>query len=205
MSPELYSALLPAVFGLIGVAVGGWATWRVEVYRTERLIKDAREQKDWEDTVAVHQGARLLFNDISELYGTIKACLKEKDWSGIHIATLELEGWKDYRAILVSHLSDAGYDDVISAVSTIKTFAAIQARPPSESAMDANGEVMARDLMQGLMNGMLALKPWLSLPVRPASPVNPPRLNSLSRIRSHFAGSRRDLKVPTSEGAKPDE
>ena len=99
-----------AIFGLVGVVVGGLLSGGV-AYVMERR----REQH------ATRAAARLLAEELRRAISFIHGVLRpvDSDWQSRAFAELDLEVWKQNRVLLASALAEEAWTDVASAFEIV--------------------------------------------------------------------------------------
>jgi hypothetical protein len=99
-----------AIFGLVGVVLGGLLSGGV-TYVMERR----REQRE------TRAAARLLAEELRRAISFIHGVLRpvESDWQSRAFAELDLEVWKQNRALLASALAEETWTDVASAFEIV--------------------------------------------------------------------------------------
>jgi hypothetical protein len=99
------TAILPAIFGLVGTLVGAGITYVVAL-RRERI---ERERERRIHAAEVIRGARLIEGDLGQ--AAVALAQYNNQWWDVDLQPLSTETWDQYRGVIAAELS---YEDWIS-------------------------------------------------------------------------------------------
>lgn len=116
MDAELERSLIPAVFGLLGVFVGGLITAGVEWWKMSRAEKRESVLADLE----VRQAARLVYGEALFTRMLVKRISQTRHLE--EFTMLRLSGWQKYRDLLAKRMSFVDYQRVAGLFTTAEHF-----------------------------------------------------------------------------------
>lgn len=108
-----------AIFGLIGVIVGGIITagsnYLIESRRERAVMK--RDSHNY--TIEIKRAARLIADDLSRGIAAARICIDKRHWWSTDVRPLTIEGWQQNRGIVAAELSDDAWLAVRIAVEAV--------------------------------------------------------------------------------------
>jgi len=159
--------LLPAVFGLIGVIVGGLITGAV-TYIVEQQRANRDETKERRKRLTdLKQAARLIDQDFNWALGAVNLSIETKQWVGPKLEPIRLESWREHRSVLAAETTLAAWRALKYAVWAMESY-----RDSSTSAIEHNERNISPKGLQNiesekekLEKGRAALKPFLDVAI----------------------------------------
>jgi hypothetical protein len=121
MPSESGASLLPAIFGLVGVIVGGLLT-AISNYFLDKA-KDRRQQlrEDKAHRVRVRTAARLVFDDLDRAVAIGETLMEKKKW-WISLSPPNADTWLQFRGDLALELPEDVWDQVSGGIGIIETW-----------------------------------------------------------------------------------
>jgi hypothetical protein len=107
--------LLPAVFGLIGVVVGGLIT-----AGSSYLLESWREKR--ERAFELKRAARLMEAKLVNVHAEVNLCLRDKKWMLDSLVNYTSGAWSDHEAILAENLPDEIWATLVAALVCVESF-----------------------------------------------------------------------------------
>jgi hypothetical protein len=96
------SSILPAVFSLIGVIVGGAITAGASYWLERRREKREGEKELRARTATLRQAARLIDEEFLTARSCIEFALQEKRWGDVPILEPKISSWQQYHTVLAA-------------------------------------------------------------------------------------------------------
>src|SRR3954468_6410629 len=121
MSSHISASLWPAIFGLIGVVVGGLLAAISNYFLDEAKDKRQQRREDRVRELQVKAALRLVHNDIDRAVAFGEVLMEEKKWWR-SLSPLTADAWLKYRADLATELSAEDWQRVTGAVEIIETW-----------------------------------------------------------------------------------
>lgn len=104
--------LIPALFGLLGVIVGGIITTASSYLLQRRGERTDNEREDRNRAIEIKRAARLIDAELLRARAAARIAIKNKHW-WIPDAKLKTEAWEKYSAVIAPVLS---YGDWVALV-----------------------------------------------------------------------------------------
>lgn len=121
MSSGSSSSILPAIFGLVGVVVGGLLTAMSNFFLDK--AKDRRQQQREERArqVQIRTAVRLLYDDLDRAVAVGETLIEKKKW-WISMPAPNADTWLKFRGDLALELSEDVWDQVSGGIGIIETW-----------------------------------------------------------------------------------
>jgi hypothetical protein len=114
------SNILAAVFGLIGVIIGGLITagssYPIE-RRRDRMLREGNERA--QIILQVRQASHLIDSELERAEISAAFAVKEKRWWPDESGPLELDSWNQYRAVVALALPYADWHRIVQATEFV--------------------------------------------------------------------------------------
>jgi hypothetical protein len=107
------SVLIPALFGLLGVVIGGIITAGSNYLLDRRRERAAIQRDERNDVIEIKRAARLIDIEILRAAAATRMMIANKRWPN---AKLKTDAWQEYGAVIAPVLS---YDDWLTLVKAI--------------------------------------------------------------------------------------
>jgi hypothetical protein len=106
---------LPAVFGLLGVVVGGFLT-----AGSSYLLERSKEKRSQEQELK--RAARLILGNLIVLQADVQGAINQAAWPEDSLATYASGAWLQYQNVLAGGLSDEAWDNLVLAFLVADSF-----------------------------------------------------------------------------------
>jgi hypothetical protein len=164
--PQIDSNIVTAVFGLIGVIVGGLITGVMSYILEKRRANREEAKEKRKRIIALKQAARLIDADFDSALGAVECCISFKRWTS-GFDPIRLEVWREHQSVLAT---EATLDDWIRLKKAVKAMEGYQLGANyATNQGDLNTNVVALAVPKAakgdLESGRAALKPYLDLAV----------------------------------------
>jgi hypothetical protein len=106
MTNPWYVTLVPAVFGLVGVIVGGLITSLSSYILDKRREERQRQKEEHAHAANLTAAARLVELDFRVARAYVSGCLSAKRWAGYDTRPVSLQKWEEYCVLLAPELSE---------------------------------------------------------------------------------------------------
>jgi len=116
--------IISAIFGLVGVIVGGGITAGSNYLLYQKRVQTERERESRNHAIEVKRASRLIDADLSRASAAARICVEERHWWSTDVPALTVEGWQQYRGIIAPELSNNDWLAVrlaVEAVDNLKT------------------------------------------------------------------------------------
>lgn len=110
--------LIPALFGLLGVIVGGIITTGSSYLLQRRSERIDRERESRNLGIEIKRAARLIDAELVRAQAAARIAIRTKHWA-IPDATLKTEAWQKYSSIIAPVLSYPDWSRLIVAVLAV--------------------------------------------------------------------------------------
>jgi hypothetical protein len=114
------SNILPAVFGLLGVILGGVIASGSSYWLETRRERREREKDSRARAASLRQAARLIDEEFLTAISCIQFALQEKRWGEVPILEPRVSSWQQYHAVLAMELSTEGWCTALKAHLAVK-------------------------------------------------------------------------------------
>jgi gas vesicle protein len=121
-----------AVFGLVGVLVGGLIASITSVYLASRREERDREAARRQEQMDLQRAYRILRSELNEAVVAVTSALDTREWPTGWTRKAWSESWSKYRLTLAGGMDDKGFDAVASAylyMGLLETGLAADKRP----------------------------------------------------------------------------
>jgi len=108
-----------AIFGLLGVILGGIITAGSTYLLDRRREQAEREREGRNHAIEIKQAARLIDAELLRSQAAASICVEKRHWWSADVPPLSTEAWQKYSGIIATHLSDQAWLDVIVAVEAV--------------------------------------------------------------------------------------
>lgn len=110
------SVLIPALFGLLGVIIGGIITAGSNYFLDRRRERAAKEREERERAIEIERAARLIDIEMLRAAASITLLIRNKRWPSTKLQT---EVWQKYSPVIAPALSYADWLVMVRAVIAI--------------------------------------------------------------------------------------
>jgi len=127
MTPEnitLTVGIIAAIFGLVGVIVGGIITAVSNYLLYQKREKTERERDIRNRIIEIKRSSRLIDADLSYAQAAATICVEKRHWWSTDVSPLTVKGWEQYRDSIAPELSNNAWGAVrvaVEAVNNLKT------------------------------------------------------------------------------------
>jgi hypothetical protein len=165
--PHIDPALLPAVFGLLGVIVGGAITAGVDYFLDERRAFREETKERRKRLIDLKRAARLIDQDFSWALAALNLAIMMKHWVAPQLEPIRLESWREHRSVLAAETTWAAWTALINAVQAMESYRdeSTDAIGRNEWTIDADGLRSRESDREAIAKGREALKPFLDLAI----------------------------------------
>jgi hypothetical protein len=160
--PHIDPTILPALFGLIGVIVGGLITAGVTFLIEEKRASRDETKERRKRLTDLKQAARLVHEDFTWASVSINFAIENKRWVSAHFEPIRLQTWKDYRSVLAA---EANLADWVTLKAAVRAMEMYQRAIERNEAIDAHALHNLEAEKEALQKGRAALKPFLDLAI----------------------------------------
>ena len=164
--PKIDSNILTAVFGLIGVIVGGFITAGANYILAERRANREESREQRKRIAELKRAARLVDEDFNWVLFSIKIVIERKLWLPPVSEPNRLEMWREYRSLLAAETTFDTWKALQDAAQAMEAYQRVSTKAGGER--EIMREIAAADLAvmemfkAQLEKGHTALKPYLT-------------------------------------------
>ena len=154
--------LLPAVFGLIGVIVGGLITAGVDYFLEERRAYRDETKERRKRLTDLKQAARLVHEDFVWASASVDIAIESKRWISLSVDPVRLETSREYRRVLATETTFGDWAALKAAVRSMEWCLRLSTEAKTRNERDINDSNL-RSLetqKETLRKGRAALKPY---------------------------------------------
>ena len=162
--PSVWLTLSPAIFGLVGVIIGGLITSGTSYWLETRKDKREQEKESRIRAATLRQAARLVDEEFWLALGEIQLLVAKKRWA----ADSGLESmrviWDEHKTILATELSTSVWRKVFMAHVMVKQLVTLRAASSKLNTGDVPNNVleMVKRFPETIENGRTALQPFIT-------------------------------------------
>ena len=113
---------LTAVFGLVGVIIGGaitaFTTYWIE---RQRALRDERKEQR-KRLIEVKRAARLIDEDFKWAWAAVSLAIEDKRWPTVGHDPVRLEAWQEHRGLLASETTLGDWRVLQAAVRAMESY-----------------------------------------------------------------------------------
>jgi hypothetical protein len=141
--------MLAAIFGLVGVVIGGIITFASSYFLEAQKAAREREQEGRTRAASLRLAARIVDAEIAEALSAAQFTLQNKRW--LESMRTELTDWLVHRVTLAAELSATEWVAVLRATITVESLADLRTHPT-----DNGGTLFPSTLgvLQGFIPGL---------------------------------------------------
>lgn len=165
MPSQNSASLLPAIFGLLGVVVGGLLT-AISNFFLEKA-KDRRQQQREHQAhqVQVRTAVRLLYDDLDRAVAVGETLMEKKKW-WISMSPPNADTWLKFRGDLALELSEDIWVQVSGGIGIIEAWTTRRNSEMAKGVRELNDDVLRNlpDLVGHLKSARDALQKYLGQP-----------------------------------------
>jgi hypothetical protein len=162
MPSEITPSILPAIFGLVGVVVGGLLT-AISNYFLDKA-KDRRQQRkeDRAHQVQVRTAVRLLYDDLDRAVAVGETLMEKKKW-WISMSPPNADTWLKFRGELALELPEDVWDQVSGGIGIIETWNTRRNSEMAKGVRDLSEDILGNlpDLVGHLKGARDTLRKYL--------------------------------------------
>jgi hypothetical protein len=164
--PKIDPTILTAVFGLLGVIVGGLITGAVTYFVEEQRANRDETKERQKRLTDLKRAARLIHEDFIWALISINLAIDTKHWTGPEHDPIRLQTWKDYRSVLAAETNLADWIALQRAVRAMERYqGSMTGAIRRDEAIDALELQNLEAYKEALEEGREALKPFLDLAI----------------------------------------
>lgn len=161
-----------AIFGLLGVLLGGIITAGSAYLLDRRRERADREREIRNHAIELKRAARLIDFELLRAQSAASICVEKRRWWSGDVSPLSTEAWQKNSSIIAPHLSDQAWGGVTTAVEAVDHIAqarelAFELGQVAEAVSDGTSERIA-PMLRDLKLGRGAIAPFVR-DVQPAS------------------------------------
>lgn len=158
----LKSNLDSAIFGLIGVIVGGIITAGSNYFLENRREKAVINRESQNYAIELRRAARLIDDDLSRAGAAAQICINKRHWWSTDAQPLTLDGWKQNREIIAAELSDSDWLAVRIAIEAADNVRSSQVIGIESNISKISDEVAEKivPMLKDIEAGRFALAPF---------------------------------------------
>ena len=162
--PSVWLTLSPAIFGLVGVIIGGLITSGTSYWLETRKDKREQEKESRIRAATLRQAARLIDEEFTTALHAIQFSVEDKRWDS-DVSRLEtmIVTWEEHKKLLAMELSTSEWKAAFVAHIGVKGLIDLHVKNPSETAELSNFELkQIKFLTEQIEKGRAALLPFMT-------------------------------------------
>ena len=125
--PSAWSTLLPAIFGLVGVIIGGLITSGTSYWLETHKEKREREKESRIRAATLRQAARLVDEEFFIALSLIQFLVEQKKWAGVSDLKSTIATWEEHKKSLAMELSTSVWVEALKAHMSVKQLIELRA------------------------------------------------------------------------------